>query len=87
MRGEIGWLIVVDIVICILLYCFLDAISTNKESIQENFVLISDLTECMTELDKRMDSMEDRPEISISYGTVITTEDEIIIQEEDRDGE
>ncbi len=62
-------------------------IEANKENIQENFVFISDLTECMAELDRRMDSMEDRPEISISYGTVITTEDEIIIQEEEKDGE
>jgi len=62
-------------------------IGSNRKNIQENFVFISDLTECMTELDLRMDSMEDRPEISISYGTVITTEDEIIIQEEKKDGE
>jgi hypothetical protein len=59
-------------------------IAVNKKNIQESFVSISDLAECMTELDQRMDSMEDRPEISISYGTVITTEDEIIIQEEAR---
>jgi len=62
-------------------------IEKNKENIQENLVFISDLTKCMTGLDLRIDSMEDRPEISISYGTVITTEDEIIIQEEKKDGE
>jgi len=62
-------------------------IGANRKNIQENLVFISDLAECMEELDRRMDSMEDRPEISISYGTVITTEDEIIIQEEKKDGE
>ena len=60
-------------------------IEANKGNIQENLVFISDLAECMTGLDQRMDSMEDRPEISISYGTVITTEDEIIIQEEEKE--
>ena len=62
-------------------------IEANRKNIQENLVFITDLAEWMTELDRRMDSMEDRPEISISYGTVITTEDEIIIQEEEKDGE
>jgi len=62
-------------------------IEANRKNIQENLVFISDLAECMTGLDQRMGSMEDRPEISISYGTVITTEDEIIIQEEEKDGE
>ena len=57
--------------------------TVNTEDCRDSLEFISDLTDIVTELDQRMDSMEDRPEISISYGTVITTEDEIIIQEEE----
>ena len=84
---EVAIIYISAITLIIISYMLLAGIEKNKENIQENLVFISDLTECMTELDQRMDSMEGRPEISISYGTVITTEDEIIIQEEEKDGE
>jgi hypothetical protein len=79
--------IVIFSMVALFLFSVIDTgrINDNKGNIQEHLELIDKLTECMTELDQRMDSMEDRPEISISYGTVITTEDEIIIQEEEKE--
>jgi len=76
--------LIIHIILTLLSLHFLAITSDNKNDIQDNLEFISDLTDIVTELDQRMDSMEDRPEISISYGTVITTEDEIIIQEEAR---
>ena len=86
-RQDWAGIIIVNIILVLLSLHFLSITSDNKNDIQDSVEMVAELTDIVTELDQRMDSMEDRPEISISYGTVITTEDEIIIQEEEKDGE
>ena len=83
-RQDWAGIIIVNIILVLLSLHFLSITSDNKNDIQDSVEMVAELTDIVTELDQRMDSMEDRPEISISYGTVITTEDEIIIQEEER---